>query len=166
MFKQVFSYIQAYIIILQFCDCLWKNSKVTMIPCVMQTDILREKPSEICWITIRLGLSSDSSSQWSSMEGALLIHLGHNLPIRKILLIQSWTPHQVKLQITLTQYSFGGYTINPLELELSALCALQKTPGLNGHPLLYMFLANDLGGHLLSQHHYLRTTVDFQHQRV
>jgi hypothetical protein len=34
--------------------------------------------------------------------------------------------------------------VNPLVLELSAHCILLKAWDLNGHPLLCVFLANDL----------------------
>jgi len=39
--------------------------------------------------------------------------------------------------------------INPLVSELSGRCSVQKTRDLNGHPLFYVFLANDFRWHLL-----------------
>jgi hypothetical protein len=38
----------------------------------------------------------------------------------------------------------GSSVINSLVLELSAQYALQKTWDLNGHPLLWMFLADGI----------------------
>lgn len=40
-------------------------------------------------------------------------------------------------------YKLFRMEVNPLAAELSAQCNVQKTGDLNGHPLFYMFLAND-----------------------
>ena len=58
-------------------------------------------------------------------------------------------------------------TINPLELELSVQCTLQKTWNLNGHSLLHILLANCLGRHsVFSAPHSICILVNFQCQRV
>jgi hypothetical protein len=43
--------------------------------------------------------------------------------------------------------------LDSLALQLSAQCNLQKTWDLNGHPVLCMFLADDLGVVHFSQYH-------------
>jgi hypothetical protein len=43
--------------------------------------------------------------------------------------------------------------LDTLALQLSAECSLQKIRDLNGHPLLCMFLADDLGAAHFSHYH-------------
>ena len=66
--------------------------------------------------------------------------------------------------LNLQNWTNGKLCINTLEPELSAHCTLQKTKDFNGHPLLYMFLADNFSGCFI----YLIVTLDinFQHQEV
>lgn len=48
------------------------------------------------------------------------------------------------------------FTVNPLMLELSAQCTLQKTGALNGCSLVCIFMASDLGDVQFSQPHTAR----------
>jgi hypothetical protein len=56
--------------------------------------------------------------------------------------------------------------INSLAPEFSTQCTLQKIEALNGHSLLSIFLADDLGDVRFSQHHCVLTEFIFQHQRI
>jgi hypothetical protein len=58
----------------------------------------------------------------------------------------------------------GDVADNPLELEE---CPAYSAKDLTGHPLLYMFLAHDFGGHLVSSaSECIFTVVNVQYLRV